>query len=269
MESFGVHTGYRVQVLDRTFAILAALGESSGFMGATELGKRLRLSKSTVHRLLCVLEQHRYVERDPGSAKYRLGLKIMELNGFGFPGTELLDSARPYVKQLASETGEAAHLGILRGEEVVSILHAPGECEMQAKSTVGRRSPFHCTSLGKAILAFHPEADELIGSHRFVAYTRKTIRSPIDFRSELHNVRRRGLAIDNEEFQSGLRCIGAPVRNSSGEAVAAISIAGPLSRITADRSRELARCVLAAAKSLSGSFAQVPSHKETGNQMRQ
>lgn len=251
MESSSVHTGYHVQVLDRTFAILAVLGESGELMGATELGKRLRLSKSTVHRLLCVLEQHRYVERDLASARYRLGMKILELNGFGLPSTELLHSARPCVEQLASETGEAAHLGILRGEEVLSVLHASGESEVQAKSTVGRRSPFHCTSLGKAILAFHPAADELIASHRFLTYTSKTIRSSSDFRSELLNVRRRGVAIDNEEFQNGLRCIGAPVRNSSGEAVAAISIAGPLSRITADRSRELARCVLVAAKSLS------------------
>ena len=255
MNSSCVHSAYRVQVLDRTFAILAALGESGEFIGATELGKRLRLSKSTVHRLLCVLEQHRYVERDVVSARYRLGVKIMELNGFGLPGKELLDSARPYVERLAGETGEAAHVGILRKEEVVSILHAPGESEVQKQSTVGRRSPFHCTSLGKAILAFHPAADELIGSHKFLVYTRKTIRNSADFRHELLNVRRRGVAIDNEEFQTGLRCIGAPVRNSSGEAVAAISIAGPLSRITAERAPELARRVLLAAKSLSDSCA--------------
>lgn len=259
MTSSSVHASYRVQVLDRTFAILAALGEAGGLMGPTELGKRLRLSKSTVHRLLCVLERHRYVERDLASAKYRLGIKILELNGFGLPGTELLDSARPYIKQLAVETGEVAHLGILRGDEIISVLHAPEECESQTHSTVGRRSPFHCTSLGKAILAFHPAADELIGSHRFVAYTRTTIRSANDFRSELLGVRRRGIAVDNEEFQPDLRCIGAPVRNSYGEAVAAISIAGPLSRITADRAQEFARRVLVTAKSLSNSFARLSS----------
>ena len=280
-----VHADYRVQVLDRTFAILSALAESNQLLGPTELGKRVSLNKSTVHRILNVLEQHRYVERDLETSKYRLGLRLAQLGSFAlldgaqraptalcahldraqrapnalcaFPRVEFLAAAKLYVKQLACQSGEAAHLGVLSGAEILSVLHEAGGRDLHAASTVGRRSPFHCTSLGKAILAFRADADELIRAHRFIPYTGNTIRSSANFQLELLKVRRRGLAIDNEEFQPGLRCIGAPVRDASGRVIAALSIAGPLSRITQARSRELALLVISAAAGLSESIGQI------------
>jgi IclR family transcriptional regulator, KDG regulon repressor len=257
MSPSAVHADYRVQVLDRTFAILSALAESNQLLGPTELGKRVSLNKSTVHRILNVLEQHRYVERDLETSKYRLGLRLAELGSFAFPRVEFLAAAKPYVKQLACQSGEAAHLGVLSGAEILSVLHEAGGHDLHAASTVGRRSPFHCTSLGKAILAFRADADELIRGHRFIPYTGNTIRSSANFQLELLKVRRRGLATDNEEFQPGLRCIGAPVRDASGRVIAALSIAGPLSRITAARSRELALLVISAAAGLSESIGQI------------
>lgn len=251
---------YRVQVLDRTFAILSVLAESNQLLGPTELGKRLHLNKSTVHRLLAVLEQHRYVERDTATARYRIGLKMAELGSFASPRFGFEKSAKPFVEKLAIETGEAAHLGVLCAGEILSILHAAGPSSVDSPSTVGRRSPIHCTSLGKALLAFQNEADELIRSHRYVMYTRKTIRNPAQFSEELDRVRTRGLAMDDEEFQDGLRCIGAPVCDRTGRAVAAISIAGPRSRITQDRSGDLARSVLHIARALGENFAETVEH---------
>lgn len=255
MRNAELHGEYRVQVLDRTFAILSLLGESDRLLGATELGKRLHLTKSTVHRLLAVLEQHRYVERDALSARYRLGLKIAELGSFASARAGFEKTAKPYVELLAERTGEAAHIGVLGGGEVMSILHAPAPNEAHSPSTVGRRSPIHCTSLGKAILAFHDEAEELIRSHRFVVHTPKTIRTAAQFRTELERVRARGIATDDEEFQEGLRCIGAPVCDRAGKAIAAISIAGSRSRISGRRSEELAHSVLSVAKALAKSYA--------------
>ncbi len=257
---------YRVQVLDRTFAILSTLAESNQPLGPTELGRVLHLNKSTVHRLLAVLEQHRYVERDAATGTYRIGLKIAELGSFASPRFCFEKSAKPFVEELAAKTGEAAHMGILCAGEVLSILHAAGLNSVASPSTVGRRSPIHCTSLGKAIIAFQQEkaiiafqqeADELIRSHRYVIYTRRTIRTPTQFSVDLAKVRTRGLAIDDEEFQDGLRCIGAPVCDQTGRAVAAISIAGPQSRITRDRSGDLARTVLDVARALTNNFAEM------------
>jgi len=249
-----IRSDYRVQVLDRTFAILAALADSKQLLGPTELGKKLNLNKSTVHRLLNVLEQHRFVERDLESSKYRLGLKLAELGNIAFPHIDFLEAAKPFVTQLAETTGEAAHLGVLSGDEIVSVLHSTRNCDIHAASTVGRRSPFHCTSLGKAILAFHADADDLIRVHRFIPFTRKTIRGSGEFRTELQKIRSRGLATDDEEFKEGLRCIGAPVRDGTDRVIAALSIAGPLSRITSRTSPHLAQAVIAAANRLSESM---------------
>jgi DNA-binding IclR family transcriptional regulator len=250
-------SAYRVQVLDRTFAILSVLAESNQLLGPTEIGSRLHLNKSTVHRLLAVLEQHRCVERDAATARYRIGLRMAELGSFASPRFDFEKSAKPFVEKLAAETGEAAHVGILCAGEVLSILHSPGPYSADSPSTVGRRSPVHCTSLGKAILAFHQESEELIQSLRYVTYTKRTIRNYAQFNAELLRVRSRGLAIDDEEFQEGLRCIGAPVFDGTGRAIAAISIAGPRSRITRDRSGNLARSVLTVARALGENVARV------------
>jgi IclR family KDG regulon transcriptional repressor len=117
-----LHGEYQVQALDRTFAILDVLAKSKQLLGPTELGKRLSLHRSTVHRLLAVLERHRYVERDIETAKYRLGLKLVELSSFALPQFEFERSAKPYVDKLAAHTGEAAHMGVLCSGEVMSIL---------------------------------------------------------------------------------------------------------------------------------------------------
>jgi DNA-binding IclR family transcriptional regulator len=257
MRNAELHGEYRVQVLDRTFAILSVLGESDRHLGPTELGRLLHLTKSTVHRLLAVLEQHRYVERDVLTARYRLGLRIAELGSFASARAGFEKAAKPYVEILAERTGEAAHIGVLAGGEVMSILHAPAPNEAHSPSTVGRRSPIHCTSLGKAILAFHNEAEDLIRSHRFVIHTQKTIKTAVQFKAELERVRVRGIATDDEEFQEGLRCIAAPVCDRFGKAIAAIGIAGSRSRIGGSRSVELAQSVLSVAKALARSYAEV------------
>lgn len=181
---------------------------------------------------------------------------MAELGSFAFPRFHFENNAKTFVEELAVETGEAAHLGVLCAGEVLSILHAAAPNSVDSPSTVGRRSPIHCTSLGKAILAFQKEADELIRSHRYVICTKKTIRNPAQFGAELDRVRTRGLAIDDQEFQEGLRCIGAPVCDRTGRAIAAISIAGPRLRITQDRSGDLARSVLHIARMLGQSFAE-------------
>lgn len=256
MHSRTTDTEYRVQVLDRAFAILNALAVSDACLGPTELGERLALSKSTVYRLLSVLERNRLVERDLDTGRYRLGLKLVELGSIALSRVDLHRLARPSIERLVAETGETAHLGILRQSEVISLVNAEGHHSVRTPSTVGRRSPVHCTSLGKVLVAFQPPAfvDSLLRSHRFTVYTKKTIRSAAQFRVELAKVRSHGFALDDEEFEEGLRCVGAPVRDHGGKVVAAISIAGPAFRVTPDRMPELIRKVVNAAADLSASL---------------
>jgi IclR family transcriptional regulator, KDG regulon repressor len=256
MASRSSNSEYRVQVLDRTFSILTALASSRVPLGSTEIGARLKLNKSTVHRLLAVLEHNRFVERDHDGGRYRLGLKLVELGGIAISRIDLHGVAKPFIERLAAQTGETAHLGILRQTEVISLVNAEGKHNVRTPSTVGRRSPVHCTSQGKVLLAFQEPSmvDTLLRSYRFTPYTKQTIRSMTRFRVELAKVRREGFALDAEEFEDGLRCIGAPVRDHTGEVVAAISIAGPSFRVSSDQIPEWSRKVVFTAEDISATL---------------
>ncbi len=247
---------YRVQVLDRVFAILDRLAEDGGELGAAELAAHLDLHKSTGHRLLTVLERNSYVERNPVTGKYRLGWKLIDLGMRAIARMDLRELARPELKRLMDETGETAHLGVLRKGEVVSVANVQSRRTLRTPGTVGQRAPAHCSSQGKAILAFlsPEELREFVQTHGLKAYTKNTLARFSALRAELERVRELGYAVDNEEYEEGLKCIGAPVRDHSGEIVTAISIAGPASRLGRDRMPALVHSVTSAAARLSASL---------------
>jgi len=254
---------YRVQVLDRAFRILDVLSENGPEMKVSEISARLQLHKSTVHRLLMVLERHRCVEKNSASGKYRLGWKLLELGTKTVARLDLGQRARPYLERLVRETGETAHLGVFSQGEIISVLHVDSPRTLRTPSTVGRQSPAHCTSLGKCFLAFLPEAevDEIIRGKGLKPYARNTITQGELLKRELGRVRERGYAVDNEEFEEGLKCIGAPVRDHSGKVVAAISIAGPASRMVEQRMPTLTRSVVTAANHLSAELGHGGNNK--------
>ncbi len=247
---------YRIQVLERAFGILGVLAENKADMSLSELAAGVRLHKSTVHRLLMVLESERFVERNAASGRYRLGSRLIELGLAAVSRLDVYEIARPHLRALVDETGETAHLGVLRGGEVISLVNVESQRTVRTPSTVGRRSPAYCTSLGKAMLAYADAAefDEFVRHHPLKPYTRKTIASVSQLRKELRLVRERGYAIDDEEREEGLRCIGAAVRDHSGAAVAAVSIAGPAFRIRTERIPELAPLVVRAAARISAAL---------------
>ena len=247
---------YRIQVLDRAFRILDVLAEVDRELGATEVAERLHLHKSTTHRLLVILERQRFIEKNPENAKYRLGWRLFELGALAVSRLDLYSLARPYVTRLVEETGETAHLGVLRGGDIISLVNVESKRSVRTPSTVGRRTPRYCTSQGKAMLAFMPEetAAEVIRNLKFRTFTRHTITRPSRLKAELVEIRERGYALDDEEFEEGLRCIGAAVRNHAGEVIAGISIAGPAYRVGGERMRELIDAVLAASRQLSAAL---------------
>ncbi len=247
---------YRVQVLERTFDILQALAEQTSELALSELSRRLHLHRSTVHRLLVVLGGSRYVEKDSVTGKYRLGSKLLELGTKVAARLDLPGIARPFLEQLVRETGETAHMGILRQGEVFSITNVESSRTLHTPRTVGRRTPAHCSSLGKCLLAFLAGAalDDFLQSSGLKAYTANTITQPDALKAELQRVRDRGYAADEQEFEEGLKCIGAPVRDHSGQVIAAISIAGPASRLREGRMPALTGSVVKAAVGLSAAL---------------
>jgi DNA-binding IclR family transcriptional regulator len=224
----------RPQVLERSFVILDVLAESSEDLSLTELEERLSLHKSTYYRLLRTLEHHRYAEKDPLTGKYRLGSKILELASKATSRFDLATIGRPYLEKLSSRIGETSVFGVLNDRQVVSIAVSDGKQSLRMSVTVGGKSPVHCTSLGKAILAHLPE-DEInliIRKDGLKPYTANTITRRAELMAELAQIRERGFAIDDQELEIGLKCVAAPVRDQSGGVVGALSIAGSAMRLT-------------------------------------
>ncbi|MFN2533207.1 MAG: IclR family transcriptional regulator [Pyrinomonadaceae bacterium] len=244
---------YRVQVLDRSLGILELLSSDGPELSLIELSERLKLHKSTTHRLVGVLEQYRFVEKSSSSGKYRLGLKLFEFGSKAVAHIDWKERARGYLERLAYETGETAHLCILDDGEVLYLEKVEAPRTVRVPSIVGRRYPAHCGGAGKTLLAFQPEEEiaELIKRRGLKSFTRNTLTTPAQLREGLRLVREQGYAIDNEEFEEGLECIGAPLRDYSGKVIAAVSIAGPTFRITDEKLPLLAKSVMDVARELS------------------
>jgi len=242
---------YQVQVLDRAMAILDTLAAQPGDVSLFEIAEQLHLHKSTIHRLLMVLERHRLVER-AAIGKYRLGLKLFELGNRAFSRLGIGERARPYLERLAAEARETAHLCILDDGEVLYLEKVEPSRTVRVPTSVGQRNPAHCTAVGKALLAYVADAelDEVVRRRGLEARTPKTITTPTALRRELRAIRSRGYAVDDEEIEEGLRCVGAPVRDHTGRVVASISIAGPAFRLTRAKTAALARLVTKAANAL-------------------
>ena len=252
---------YRVQVLERAVDILQVLSEDSRELTAGEVADRLSLHKSTIHRLLSVLDQHRLIRRNAETGRYALGLRLFEFGTRAVRGLRLRDQAQPYLDQLARETGETAHICVLDRGDMVSIAYAEGPRSLRMPATVGRRTPAYCSAVGKAMLAFQSEGvvDAVLSERPLRACTNKTLVTRAALLDDLRQTHTRGYSIDDEEIEKGLRCVGGPVWNYTGEVVAAISVAGPAFRITKSRVRAVARAVLATTRALSTELGYRPS----------
>jgi DNA-binding IclR family transcriptional regulator len=245
--------GYHIQVLDRAFQLLGHLAENRHGLSLTELAEKLELHKSTAHRLIMVLESNRAVERDLDSGKWCLGSRLSQLGMSALARRDLYSASMDHLRGLVQKTGETAHLGVIRDGEVVSLYHAESTQSVRTPITVGARTPVHCTSLGKAMLAFWPapEIDAFLRGRLLKARTHRTITGSLRLKQDLRAIRTRGYSVDDEEFEQGLRCIGAPVRDASSQVVAAISIAGPTFRITESRVASIGAAVFEAARGIS------------------
>jgi IclR family transcriptional regulator, KDG regulon repressor len=244
---------YRIQAIERAVAILNAFTMDDPELGVTELAERVGLHKSTVHRFMVNLEAAGLVERNPRSGRYRLGLHIFELGGLVMQQMNLWDEALPFLESLVRDTGETGHLAVLDGGEAIYIERVEARRALRVPSAIGRGYPAHATNLGKVLLADLPRerVAEIIAERGLAAYTPNTITDMAGLEAELERIRSRGYAVDNEEYDEGLRCIGAGVRDHSGHVVSALGIGGPVTRITPERVEELAGLVTAAADGLS------------------
>jgi DNA-binding IclR family transcriptional regulator len=239
-----------VRSVDRAVAILDLLGQGGWRTGA-EVARELGVHRSTALRLLATLERHSLVERDPRTARYRLGPRLAQLASVVTGELDLRAVARPVCEELATAAGETATLDVLVGDVIVPIEQATASTSVVSVNWLGRRTPVHGTASGKAILAFGLAAvRERLLSLPLDALTPHTVTDRARLEAELDEARRTGLARTHEELEVGLDAVAAPVFGAHGEVVAALDVSGPshrlrgafeLDRLTRERAADLSR----------------------------
>ncbi len=245
-----------VQSVERTLDLLEALAER-GEAGIAQLSSRVGLHASTVHRLLSTLIARGYVRQNPGTGRYLLGLKPLEVARAVRDHLDLRMEALPVLRDLMRRSGETANLAVLDDQQVVYLeqVSSPGWM-LRMFVQVGARAPLHSTASGKVLLA-HLAPERLRGmlsSYLLVPFASRTIVDMGVLMAELEEVRQQGYATDYGEQEEGVSCIAGPVRDDTGEVVAAISISGPWIRITPDRVPSLVPLVVEACARLSAAL---------------
>jgi IclR family acetate operon transcriptional repressor len=249
-----------VQSLLRALSILEFLASAQEGATLAEVVRSTRLAPSTAHRLLTTLQQAKHVQFDPHGARWSVGVKAFVV-GSGFLNTRDIGRlCRPLLRRLVDLTGETANLAIEDEGMAVYLVQIESRQTMRAITRPGGRAFLHSSALGKAILAFLPESEveRILAERGMKRFTRRTLDEARKLSSELKNIRKRGFAIDNEEYTPGLRCVAAPVFDEHGHPIAALSVSGPTIRVTSERASELGRMVAATANELTGDFGGRP-----------
>ena len=241
-----------IKSLDRAMEVFEFLSEAQGkslAMISSEMGQ----SAATVYRILVTLEGRGLVEFDPNEQLWYIGAQAFVIGARFLRRTSLVDRARPILRKLMEETGETANLGIEREGAVLFISQVETHATIRAFFPPGTLSPMHASGVGKALLAQMDEdrLDRILTAQRFERFTKYTLTDLGHLRENLIEVREVGYSVDDEEKNLGMRCIAAPVFDVGDEAVAGISVSGPISRVGEGDVSHLSRAVKDAAQALS------------------
>ncbi|MBW7884989.1 MAG: IclR family transcriptional regulator [Caldilineaceae bacterium] len=241
-----------VQSVVRALSLLDILAESPADCSLSEITKQAGLPTSTVHRLLTSLIQAGYVSQNPDTTRYRLGHNLIRLSHKATQKHDLIQLARPWLEEMATQTGETVNLTARFDDSVIQLDHVDSPNMLRVSYPSGERFPLHASASGKLFLAFlsSDERQRILDRARH-PFTQATIIDKRKLEAELERIRQQGYAIDDAEREVGVRCVAAPIRNARGEVAAAISISGPSVRITVQRLHELAVSIMKTACTVS------------------
>ena len=230
------------KALDKGLSALRKIAESDG-ISLNDLSLDLDMPMPTLYRLLLTLESHGFVRQSKSDATWSIGIEAFRV-GSAFPrAAKLLSIARPILKELSIRTGETANLGVMDLGEVIFIAQHETHHAIRAFFRPGSRGSWHASGIGKVIAAYIAVADQKILFEKvpFEQFTEHTLIQERELLAEFNRIRAIGYAVDKEERFIGMRCIGAPVFNSSNEIVAGISISGPVARMDDSSITELGK----------------------------
>src|SRR5215470_12828052 len=241
-----------IQSVDRALMLLEVIAELGGQATLTELAGRNGLNVSTCHHLLATLVRRGFVTKVQGR-RYALGARILFL-GHACLQVDLPRRSEPFIDKINQTTGETVHLAVRQGDSIVTLLKRESRHAVRVDTgALGQSDAAHASATGKSILAWLPEEQvrRILASHGMRRFTPNTIVEYAPLIEELRFVRRNGFALDREEFQPGVICIGAAIRDHTGAVVGAISASTPTMRGTEDHLLRMRQDVIAACNALS------------------
>ena len=219
--------------VERALAMLEAIAQDSDGLSNAEISRTLQIPKSSASYILRTLEKQGYLNRDPESAKYRVGLKILSLSRGALSGLDVREVALPVMRHLMEKTNLTCHLAILDGPDAVYIEKVEPQGFIRMDTWVGRRMRVHATSVGKALVAYIPQErlEKILAERGMEKRTAKTITTLPRLLKSLEKVREQGYAVDDEENNLGARCLGAPIFNQDGTIEASLGLSGTINQV--------------------------------------
>jgi IclR family KDG regulon transcriptional repressor len=250
-ESEGTGEKQQTSGVVRTIAILETLSHNQS-INLESLAKETQLPKATLLRFLSTLVSLGYVYRDPTDL-YSLTLKMFSTGSHGLEHIDLINVAQPVAQRLCTQLGETVHMGVLEETQAVYVLKKESSFTIRMYSRVGKSIPLYCTAIGKVLLSDmnESEIDTYLSKVPLKPFTPLTIRDPETLKQELKEIRTLGWASDNEEHEMGTLCIGAPIRDYTGKAVAAMSVSWPLFRFNHEEKELIVNSILQECDNLS------------------
>ncbi len=231
-----VHGKYRIKVLEKTFKILALFTEQARALSVKEIAELLGYNPSSIFRIVKNLEDVAYLEKDLDTQKYKLGFGLYYLGTLAESHTMMRKIARPFLERLSEECEETIHLAVIHRGQALYLEKIPSKKVLQVISRIGTKLPCHCSGVGKMLLSALPpdKIQQIVQEKGLARFTQNTITDVQSLLRELDGIRQQGYALDNEEIETGLKCIAAPVRDPAIGVVAAVSISAPKDRFDAE-----------------------------------
>lgn len=226
----GAKKARSIQSLERAFDIIEVLANDGHEMRLSELAKMTGLNISTCHHLLLTLVKRGYVGRNPHGRTYFIGPKVTELSDSRIRQFNILEIAMPQLRKLNKQTGESIHLAVMQGYELTTLVKLDSTRSVRVGTDgAGKANAAHATATGKSILAWYPETEiiKVFAEKGLTRFTENTITGIADLMEEFRLVRRNGIAVDREEFQLGVTCVGVVIRDQTGAVIGSISCSMP------------------------------------------
>jgi DNA-binding IclR family transcriptional regulator len=249
-----------VRAVERALDVLMCFNQQTPELSMTQIADQIGIHKSTVHRLLATLEKNRFVQRDPITGTYRLGIRLLQMAYLTLEQNDLHRLAAPYMRELNEKYQENIHLAILDDADMVflSILESPQRVKLAA--AIGQRLPAFATASGKSMLAFLP--DEKVrqilerGMPRYTPHTPASVEAYFD---ALHQIKRSGFALSEREYEEEINAVAVPIFDAGSQPLASLAVAGPAYRLTHEQMLAIGPELLEIAKKIGRELVMVTS----------